>query len=97
VSYFIYILASKPRGTLYIGVTNDLTRRIYEHRIYAVPGFTQTYGVKTLVYFEAADTAESAITREKQMKKWRRAWKVELIERDNPTWRDLFADIARQI
>jgi putative endonuclease len=97
MSYYVYILASKPRGTLYIGVTNDLVRRIHEHRTDAVPGFTQQYGVKTLVYFESAETADSAITREKQMKKWRRAWKVELIERDNPTWRDLYPEIAKQI
>ncbi len=94
MTFFVYILASKPNGTLYIGVTNDLVRRVYEHRIDAVPSFTQRYGVKSLVYFEIAESAESAIVREKQMKKWRRAWKVELIERENKDWRDLYPEIA---
>jgi putative endonuclease len=95
--YFVYILASRPKGTIYIGVTNDLVRRIAEHRANAVPGFTQKYGVKTLVYFESTESTESAITREKQMKKWRRAWKIELIERSNPQWIDLYPEVARHI
>ena len=94
MTYFVYMLASKPHGTLYIGVTNDLVRRVYEHRTNAVEGFTKRFDVKTLVYFEEAATAESAIMREKQLKKWRRAWKIELIERDNPTWADIYPKIA---
>jgi putative endonuclease len=88
--YFVYVLASRRNGTLYIGVTNDLARRVHEHRIGAVPGFTKKYGVKQLVYFEAHDSIEAAIMREKQMKVWKRKWKLEAIEKLNPDWRDLF-------
>ena len=92
--YYVYILASKIGGTLYIGVTNDLIRRIYEHREKLAGGFTKRYNVAKLVYFEAHSDVEAAITREKQMKKWNRAWKVELIEKTNPSWIDLFPGIA---
>ena len=91
--YFVDILASGRSGTLYIGVTNDLARRVWEHRNGTADGFTKRYSVKTLVYVEAFADVSEAIAREKAMKKWRRAWKVELIERDNPAWRDLFDSI----
>jgi putative endonuclease len=89
-----YILASERNGTLYIGVTSDLVRRVYEHKHDQVDGFTKTYAVHNLVYFELHANMEEAITREKQIKKWNRDWKVELIERDNPYWRDLYDDIV---
>jgi putative endonuclease len=93
--YYVYILASKPYGTLYIGVTNDLVRRVWEHKNDFVEGFTKKYGVHRLVYYEQCGEAESAITREKQMKKWKRQWKIELIMKDNPGWKDLYPEIAR--
>ena len=89
-NYFIYILASKYNGTLYIGVTNDLLKRVYEHKNNFVDGFTKQYGVHRLVYYEVFNSIESAITREKQIKKWRREWKINLIEKDNPKWDDLY-------
>ena len=92
--YFVYILASQRNGTLYVGVTNDLARRVAEHRTGAIPGFTKRQGVDQLVYFEPHESIEDAIAREKRLKRWRRAWKLELIERENPTWRDLFAEIT---
>ena len=92
-AYYLYILASKRNGTLYIGVTNDLVRRIGEHRQGAVPGFTKRYGVHLLVYYETYDDIREALARELAMKKWRRAWKIELIERQNPRWRDLSATL----
>lgn len=95
MSYWVYILASKPRGTLYVGVTNDLLRRISEHREGAVPGFTKDYNIKMLVYFEEHPDVEQAIAREKKLKRWARAWKIELIRTRNPDWDDLFGDIAR--
>lgn len=95
MSYFVYILASRPNGTLYIGVTNDLIRRVYEHRTGAVDGFTKTYGVKRLVYFEEFADIGLAIQREKTMKHWSRAWKISLIESRNPEWRDLFDHLCR--
>ena len=88
----VYILASWRNGTLYIGVTSDLMARIVQHRARSFGGFTRMNGVKRLVWFETADTMEGAIRREKQLKNWRRAWKIELIEADNPTWRDLAED-----
>jgi putative endonuclease len=88
-TYFVYILASKRNGTLYIGVTNNLVRRCWEHRESLVEGFTKKYGVKTLVYFETFEDIHSAIRRETRLKKYMRQWKIELIERDNPQWRDL--------
>ncbi len=90
----VYILASKRSGTLYIGVTSDLVKRVWEHKSDVVEGFAKKYGVHDLVYFEMHGDMESAITREKQLKKWHRAWKIELIEKNNPTWRDLWSDIA---
>ena len=88
-TYYVYILASKRNGTLYIGVTNDLARRVGEHREGLVPGFTRTYGVKTLVYFEVFGSIELAIHREKRLKKYKREWKMNLIQQYNAEWRDL--------
>ena len=93
--YWVYILASKIGGTLYIGVTNDLVRRVYEHRESQTPGFTKRYHVHRFVYFEQHSNIDAAITREKQMKKWNRAWKVRLIEEQNPNWLDLWPDIVQ--
>jgi putative endonuclease len=93
-SFWVYILASKLGGTLYIGVTNNLIRRVYEHRTDAVPGFTKKYGVHRLVYFEQFSDIENAIRREKRLKKWSRSWKIQLIEHSNPNWDDLFSSIA---
>jgi putative endonuclease len=94
MAYYVYLLASKKHGTLYLGVTNNLVRRVYEHRTKAVPGFTARYGVERLVWFEVHDTVEAAITREKELKKWRRDWKIRLIEENNPAWDDLYAGIS---
>ena len=88
--YYVYILASQRNGTLYVGVTNDLVRRIFEHRSDMVPGFTRKYGVHRLVWFDSTPDVRVAIAREKQIKKWRRAWKLDLIERSNPDWVDLY-------
>jgi putative endonuclease len=93
--FFVYILASKRNGTLYTGVTSDLLQRVWQHKTKATQGFTAKYGVDRLVYFEAHGDAASAIQREKQIKKWRRAWKIELIERSNPQWHDLYDEIVR--
>ena len=92
--YYVYILASKIGGTLYIGVTNDLVRRVFEHCEKVVKGFTAKYDVARLDYYEVHSEVEAAITREKQMKKWNRAWKVRLIEESNPNWDDLYIRIA---
>jgi len=89
----VYLLASKRNGTLYVGVTSDLIRRVWEHREHLVDGFTKKHQVVTLVWFELHETMESAITREKQIKKWNRAWKIRMIESTNPTWRDLYFDL----
>ena len=86
---YVYILASQRNGTLYIGVTRDLATRLYEHQNELTPGFTSTYGVKTLVWFEEYERLVDAITREKTMKKWPRKWKLNLIEQRNPTWEDI--------
>jgi putative endonuclease len=91
--YYIYILASKKNGTLYIGVTSDLLKRIYEHKNDLAEGFTQKYAVHNLVYFEVTESIESAIFREKQLKKWNRAWKINLIEKSNPAWNDLYFEL----
>jgi len=91
--YYVYIMASKRNGTLYIGVTNNLARRVDEHRLGMVSGFTKRYGVHRLVYYEQHRDVKEAIAREKQMKKWRRAWKMNLIEDVNPDWRDLCDDL----
>ena len=90
MAYYVYILASQPRGTLYIGVTNDVVRRVYEHREGLVAGFTKQYGVKALVYYETHESVEQAIQREKTLKHWVRDWKVALIERENPHWEDIY-------
>ena len=92
--YFVYILASQRNGTLYVGVTNDLARRTGQHRDEDVEGFTAEYGVHILVWFEEYGDIGDAITREKRIKKWNRAWKLELIEKSNSDWRDLFRDVA---
>jgi putative endonuclease len=94
-SYWVYILSSRPRGTLYVGMTNDLIRRIYEHREGLVEGFSKEYGVKMLVYYEQHATAMAAIQREKNIKHWSRQWKIDLIRSMNPDWRDLWEDITR--
>lgn len=91
---YVYILASTRYGTLYVGVTSDLIGRVWQHREGMVDGFTKKYGVKELVWFEIHVDLVSAITREKQIKKWNRAWKIELIQRGNPYWRDLYGDIT---
>jgi len=88
--YYVYILANKKHGTLYIGVTNNLIKRIYEHQQGLVEGFTKKYNIKHLVYYEIANDINNAIEREKKLKKWNRAWKIELIEKDNPSWKDLY-------
>ena len=87
-----YIMTNKKNGTLYIGITNNLARRAYEHREKLVEGFTQKYNLVRLVYYEEHASAEDAIRREKNMKEWNRAWKIELIEQMNPDWRDLYDD-----
>ncbi|MGO9570042.1 MAG: GIY-YIG nuclease family protein [Desulfomonilaceae bacterium] len=92
--FYVYILASQRNGTLYTGVTSNLTQRIWQHKQGLVDGFTKKYGVERLIHFEVHDTAESAITREKQIKKWKRAWKLRLIEENNPDWKDLYEFIS---
>ncbi|MEP6830619.1 MAG: GIY-YIG nuclease family protein [Rhizomicrobium sp.] len=87
--YFVYMLASRRNGTLYVGVTNDLGHRVAEHKTKAVPGFTKRYGVDILVWHEAHGDISDAIAREKQIKGWNRAWKIQLIEKDNSGWNDL--------
>ena len=92
-SFSVYMLASKRNGTLYVGVTNDLARRIMEHKAKLVPGFTQRYDVTRLVYFESFDTVLEARAREHSLKRWRRAWKIALIEKLNVDWRDLSEEL----
>ena len=87
---WVYIMTNRPNGTLYVGVTSELVKRVWEHRSGVVPGFTKTYGLKQLVYFEAHETIEAAIRREKTIKTWLRAWKVRLITASNPDWTDLY-------
>jgi putative endonuclease len=94
MSFFVYILASRRNGTLYIGMTDNLVRRVWEHGAGVVPGFTKKYGVKTLVWYEVHESREAAFQRERQLKKWNRAWKLEMIERANPSWRDLGEEIT---
>lgn len=91
--YYVYILASRRNGPLYTGVTNDLVRRVYEHKNGLAERFTRRYGVHILVWFEAFEDIAAAIQRETRIKRWRRAWKLELIERDNPKWDDLYAKV----
>jgi len=94
-SYWVYILASRPRGTLYVGVTRDLIRRVYQHREGLIEGFTTAHRVKMLVYYEQHATAMAAIQREKNIKHWSREWKIDLIVANNPEWRDLYEEIVR--
>ncbi len=92
--YYIYIVTNQPKGTIYTGVTNDLARRIREHKEKRIQGFTQKYGTSRLVYFESYREVRDALTREKQIKSWRRDWKISLIEKENPEWIDLFDQIV---
>jgi len=94
MAYYVYLLASDKYGTLYLGVTNDIVRRVCEHKSKAVAGFTKRYAVDKLVWFEIYDDPETAIAREKELKKWRRDWKIRLIEESNPQWIDLYSQIA---
>ena len=94
MAYHVYILASRRNGTLYTGITNDLARRIGEHRAGLVPGFTAKYGVHLLVHYEDYAEVRDAIQREKNLKHWNRAWKIGLIEKHNPQWRDLFEELG---
>lgn len=93
MQYYVYLMASGRNGTLYVGVTNDLIRRAWQHRNGEIPGFTTRYAVHDLVWFDWTTDVEAAILREKQIKNWKRAWKVALIEKENPYWRDLYPDL----
>lgn len=93
-SYFVYILASRRNGTFYVGVTNNLLRRVQEHKDGVFEGFTKKYGVHMLVHYEQGESIEGAILRERQLKSWRRSWKLSLIEETNPEWRDLYDEIV---
>jgi putative endonuclease len=93
--FFVYLLASRPRGTLYTGSTSDLVRHVWEHKIKAVSGFTAQFGVDQLVWFERHDTLEAAMQRERRIKGWKRDWKIALIEADNLHWIDLYSDISK--
>jgi putative endonuclease len=93
--FYVHLLASRKQGTLYVGVTKDLIRRTYQHKEKLLPGFTSQYDIRRLVWFETYDDPVNAIQREKQIKKWRRAWKIGLIEKENPDWKDLYPDITR--
>ena len=95
-NFYVYILCSKRNGTLYIGVTSDLIKRVYEHKHNLADGFTKRYGVHRLVWYEIHDTAETALQREKQIKKWERMWKLQLIEEFNPNWKDLYDDLQEE-
>jgi putative endonuclease len=95
MAYYVYLLASRKDGALYLGVTNDLIRRTFEHRSKVTRGFTSRYNITKLVWFEIYDDPISAISREKEIKKWRRAWKVALIVQENPDWNDLYESITR--
>ena len=90
MAFYVYILASKRNGTLYIGMTDDLSRRVYQHRTGEVPGFTRRYGVKQLVWYDVFESRDAAFGRERQMKEWQRAWTIKLIEASNPDWSDLY-------
>ena len=92
--FYVYLLASKPYGTLYIGTTSNLSRRIWEHKNRVVPGFTRQYNVDRLVWFEVHQSSDAALRREKQLKEWKRDWKINLIERGNPHWIDLSASLS---
>ena len=93
--FYVYLLASRRHGTLYLGVTSDLMRRVHQHKTQSLPGFTPQYGVDRLVWFEAYDDPADAIAREKQLKKWRRDWKIRLIEEQNPDWHDLYPALCK--
>lgn len=93
--FYVYLLASNRHGTLYLGITNDLIRRVHEHKSRNIPGFTAGYEDDRLVWFEAYDDPSGAISREKELKKWRRDWKIRLIEEQNPDWRDLYPALCR--
>ena len=93
--YFVYIMASKKNGTLYIGVTNDLIKRVYQHKNNIIKGFTEKYSVHNLVYYEPYRYVKDAINREKRLKRWKRAWKIRLIEQENPNWEDLYPKLER--
>jgi putative endonuclease len=93
MAYYTYLLASQKNGTLYCGVTGDLIKRVWEHKEGLADGFTKKYGVKTLVWFETHEDVNESIKREKQIKEWQRKWKLELIEKTNPQWRDLYEDL----
>jgi putative endonuclease len=92
--YFVYILASKRNGTLYLGITSNLLKRVYEHKNNLVEGFTKKYNVHNLVYYETYNYVHDAIAREKNIKKWKRQWKIELIEKSNPKWEDLYYSLS---
>ena len=94
LQYYVYILASTTYGTLYTGITSNLVRRVYQHKTNQVEGFTKKYGVHKLVYYEVHGDVHEAILREKRIKKWNRDWKINLIERDNPHWLDLYGDLT---
>jgi len=94
MNYYVYILASRKDGAIYVGITNDIVRRIYEHRTKAAPGFTSKYNIARLVWLEIYEDPISAISRERELKKWKRAWKVQLIEAQNPQWEDLYESIC---
>lgn len=94
MAFYVYILASRRNGTLYIGMTDNLIQRVWMHQNGALPGFTKRYGVKTLVWYEQHETREQALIRERQMKKWERDWKLKTIEQMNPTWADLYGSLA---
>ena len=94
-TYFVYILASRENGTLYIGITSNLIKRVWEHKNYVVRGFTDKYNVTLLVYYEQFTDVNEAITREKRLKSWNRDWKIELIESKNPKWKDLYEEIIK--
>ena len=93
MSYYVYMMTNKRNGVLYVGVTNDLIRRTYEHKNHLVKGFTSQYNLEMLVWFEQAEDVNSAIAREKQLKNWHRQWKIDLIVKSNPTWQDLYNSI----
>ncbi|MFA5043794.1 MAG: GIY-YIG nuclease family protein [Kiritimatiellia bacterium] len=93
-AYYVYIMASKRNGTLYIGVTDSLIRRVYEHKNSLIEGFTKKYKIHNLVFYERFDDVKSAIRYEKRLKKWNRRWKIELIEKSNPDWKDLYCDLT---
>ena len=92
--YYVYLLASKRNGTLYVGVTSNLVGRVWQHKEKEIEGFTKRYGIDRLVWYEVHQNARSAIAREKQIKKWRRAWKIRLIEESNPEWKDLYEEMC---